>query len=96
MIQRPAPGTFDLELGYLAHTGQKLFTVTASEVFQHLQSPLDSARLRPARASSEGLGWLAASTCDLVTTGGGLNTRCGRPLFFIPRKRKSPELVGAF
>ncbi|WP_434706452.1 hypothetical protein [Pseudomonas sp. Z1-12] len=35
MIQRPAPGTLDLEFGVLAHAGQKFFTVTASEILQH-------------------------------------------------------------
>jgi hypothetical protein len=38
MIQRPAPGTFDLELGVLADTGKKSFALSTSEVFQHLQS----------------------------------------------------------
>jgi len=40
MIQRPASGTFDLELGFLAHAGQKSFALSTSEIFQHLQSLL--------------------------------------------------------
>jgi hypothetical protein len=39
MIQRPASGTFDLELCKPTHTGEKSFAVTASEFFQHLQIP---------------------------------------------------------
>ncbi|WP_237614148.1 MULTISPECIES: hypothetical protein [Pseudomonas] len=35
MIQRPASGTFDLEFGVLAHTGQKSLAVTAPEILQH-------------------------------------------------------------
>jgi hypothetical protein len=35
MIQRPTPGTFDLEFGVLAHASQKSFAVTASEILQH-------------------------------------------------------------
>ncbi|WP_414706017.1 hypothetical protein [Pseudomonas brassicacearum] len=38
MIQRPAPGTLDLEFGVLAHAGQKSFAVTASEILQHRKS----------------------------------------------------------
>ncbi|WP_406822830.1 hypothetical protein [Pseudomonas corrugata] len=37
MIQRPTPGTFDLEFGVLAHSGQKSFAATASEILQHLK-----------------------------------------------------------
>jgi len=40
MIQRPASGTFDLELGILAHSGKKSFAQSTSEIFQHLQSLL--------------------------------------------------------
>jgi len=40
MIQRPASGTFDLELGFLAHSGKKSFALSTSEFFQHLQSLL--------------------------------------------------------
>jgi uncharacterized protein (DUF1810 family) len=35
MIQCPASGTFDLEFGVLAHSGQKFFAMTASEILQH-------------------------------------------------------------
>jgi hypothetical protein len=66
MIQRPTSGTFDLELCKPTRAGEKSFAVTASEFFQHLQCLLISARLRPARASSEGLGWLAGWFCDLA------------------------------
>jgi hypothetical protein len=41
MIQRPASGTFDLELGFLAYAGKKSFALSTSEVFQHLQSLID-------------------------------------------------------
>jgi hypothetical protein len=39
MIQRPAPGTLDLELCKLTRTGEKSVAVTASDFFQHLQIP---------------------------------------------------------
>jgi len=39
MIQRPASGTFDLELCEPTRTGEKSFAITASEFFQHLQIP---------------------------------------------------------
>lgn len=39
MIQRPAPGTLDLELCKPTRAGEKSFAVTASEFFQHLQIP---------------------------------------------------------
>jgi hypothetical protein len=39
MIQRPASGTFDLELCKPTRSGEKSFAVTASEFFQHLQIP---------------------------------------------------------
>jgi hypothetical protein len=39
MIQRPASGTFDLELCKPTHTGEKSFAVTAPEFSQHLQIP---------------------------------------------------------
>jgi hypothetical protein len=38
MIQRPASGTLDLELGHLTDTGEKSFALSTSEIFQHLQS----------------------------------------------------------
>ncbi|MNM60027.1 hypothetical protein D3C81_712970 [compost metagenome] len=93
MIQRPASGAFNLELCELANTGEKSLAITASTFFQHLQSLMNSARLRPARASSEGLGWLAGYVCDLAATGSGLNTPCGRPLFFRANE-KAPNLSG--
>jgi hypothetical protein len=39
MIQRPASGTFDLELCKPTRTGEKSFAVTTPEIFQHLQIP---------------------------------------------------------
>jgi hypothetical protein len=39
MVQRPASGTFDLELCKPTRTGEKSSAVTASEFFQHLQIP---------------------------------------------------------
>jgi len=39
MIQRPASGTFDLELGKLTHSGEKSFAISTSAFFQHLQIP---------------------------------------------------------
>lgn len=39
MIQRPASGTFDLELCKPTRAGEKSFAVTASEFVQHLQIP---------------------------------------------------------
>ncbi|MDI2590008.1 hypothetical protein POF45_00995 [Pseudomonas sp. 681] len=39
MIQRPASGTFDLELGKLTHAGEKSFAISTSAFFQHLQIP---------------------------------------------------------
>jgi hypothetical protein len=41
MIQRPASGTLDLELGILTNTGEKSFAFPTSAIFQHLQSLLD-------------------------------------------------------
>lgn len=36
MIQRPATGAFDLELGHLANSGEKSFALATSAIFQHL------------------------------------------------------------
>lgn len=94
MIQRPASGTFDLELGFLAHTGKKSFALSTSEIFQHLQSLLVSARLRPARASSEGLGWLAGTVCDLAAPL-GVTAPSGVALSFS-LQRKSPDQCRGF
>jgi hypothetical protein len=41
MIQRPASGTLDLELGVLAYTSKKFIARSTSAIFQHLQSLLD-------------------------------------------------------
>jgi hypothetical protein len=46
MIQRPASGTFDLELCKPTRTGEKSFAVTASELFQHLQIPFAELPVR--------------------------------------------------
>jgi hypothetical protein len=62
MIQRPASGTFDLELCKPTRTGEKSFAVTASEFFQHLQCLLISARLRPALESKGALAGLQAGS----------------------------------
>jgi hypothetical protein len=35
MIQRPASGTFDLELCYSTQTGKKSFAFPTSAIFQH-------------------------------------------------------------
>lgn len=39
MIQRPAAGTLDLELGKLTHAGEKSVALSTAMIFQHLQSP---------------------------------------------------------
>lgn len=70
MIECPASGALDLELGDAGRSGQQSVAVTATDIFQHLQSLMNSARLRPARASSEGLGWLAGYICDLAACQG--------------------------
>ncbi|UWF52379.1 hypothetical protein NYP20_12050 [Pseudomonas sp. N3-W] len=44
MIQRPASGTFDLELGKLTHPGKQSIALTASAFFQHLQLPFAKSR----------------------------------------------------
>jgi len=43
MIQRPASGTFDLELCELTHAGEKSFAMPTSAFFQHLQIPFCKA-----------------------------------------------------
>jgi hypothetical protein len=96
MIQRPASGTLDLELCELTHTGKKSFAFTASAIFQHLQSLLISARLRPARASSGGLGWLAGWFCDPAAPL-GVSAPAGAALIFLARRNaKAPNLSGLF
>ena len=70
MIQRPAAGALDLELGDPCRSGEESFAITATDISKHLQSLGFSARLRPARASSEGLGWLAGYICDLAACQG--------------------------
>jgi len=86
MIQRPASGTLDLELGDPRRTGQESVTFSATDVSKHLQSLKFSARLRPARASSEGLGWLAGTICDLASPL-GVSAPSGVALsFFSPHK----------
>ncbi len=55
-----------------------------------------SARLRPARASSEGLGWLAGSVCDLASPL-GVTAPSGVALSFSgDRNAKAPINDGAF
>jgi hypothetical protein len=49
MIQRPAAGTFDLELSELAHAGKQSFAFTASAIFQHLLIPSISVTLAVGR-----------------------------------------------
>ncbi|WP_259741141.1 hypothetical protein [Pseudomonas frederiksbergensis] len=95
MIQRPASGTFDLELGKLTHSGEKSFAFSTSAFFQHLQVHLISARLRPARASSEGLGWLAGTICDLAFLL-GVRAPSGIALSFSRVHKKAPKLSGLF
>jgi hypothetical protein len=96
MIQRPAAGTFDLELGELTHTGEKSFALSTTVVFQHLQSLLISARLRPARASSGGLGWLAGTFCDPAAPL-GVSAPAGAALVFLARRNaKAPTSSGLF
>jgi hypothetical protein len=43
MIQRPAPGALDLELGILAHPGKQSFALTTPAVFQHRHTPFGPA-----------------------------------------------------
>jgi hypothetical protein len=43
MIQRSAPGTFDLELGVVAHPSEKSFAFSTAAIFQRLQSLLISS-----------------------------------------------------
>jgi hypothetical protein len=62
--------------------------------FNILQSLLVSARLRPARASSEGLGWLAGWICDLASPL-GVSAPAGVALYFLTHEQKSPDHVGA-
>jgi hypothetical protein len=38
MIQSPASGAFDLELGKLTHAGEKSVALSTSAIFKHLQS----------------------------------------------------------
>lgn len=38
MIQRPATGALDLELGDSGRSGEKSFAITATDVSKHLQS----------------------------------------------------------
>lgn len=38
MIQRPAAGALDLELGDSRRTGEKSFAITATDISKHLQS----------------------------------------------------------
>jgi hypothetical protein len=95
MIQRPASGTLDLELGKLTHAGEKSVAFATSAFFQHLQVHLFSARLRPARASSEGLGWLAGSICDLASPL-GVTAPSGVALSFSRANEKAPIMSGLF
>lgn len=47
MIQCAASGTLDLELGEIAHAGEKSFAVAASPFFQHMQKAFCAAGKRP-------------------------------------------------
>lgn len=86
MIQRSAAGALDLELGDPRRSGEESFAITATDISKHLQSLKFSARLRPARASSEGLGWLAGVVCDLASPL-GVTAPAGVALsFFSPHK----------
>lgn len=38
MIQCPATGALDLELGELTHTGKKSFAITTPQIFQHIKA----------------------------------------------------------
>lgn len=65
--------------------------MATSKIFKHLQSLVFSARLCPARASSEGLGWLAGYICDLASPL-GVTAPSGVALsFFSPYKRQSRD-----
>lgn len=92
MIQRPAAGTFDLELGELTHTGEESVALSTTAIFQHgLQSLVLLGSATLARAG--GLGWLAGTVCRLVAAGGARNTVGGRPLF-PPDTQKPRTLAG--
>ncbi len=61
--------------------------------FNILQSLLVSARLRPARASSEGLGWLAGYICDLAAPL-GVTAPSGVALSFTAQTKKPRSCRG--
>lgn len=96
MIQRPASGALDLEFCMLTHAGEESIAIPATKVFKHLQSLLISARLRPARASSGGLGWLAGPFCDPAAPL-GVTAPSGAALIFLAhRNAKAPTSSGLF
>lgn len=95
MIQRPASGTLDLELGELTHTGEKSFALSTAVVVQHLQSLLISARLRPlARAVGALAGLQAGSAIRRLLW--VLQHPLEQPSFSSAQKRESPDRFGAF
>lgn len=94
LIQCPASCAFDLKVVNPTHSGKESITFSATNVSKHLQSLKFSARLRPARASSEGHGWLAGTVCDLASPL-GVTAPSGVALSFLAAQMP-PELVGAF
>ncbi|KQQ63771.1 hypothetical protein ASF66_05410 [Pseudomonas sp. Leaf129] len=87
MIQRPAAGTFDLELNELAHAGKQSFAFTASAIFQHLLIPSISVTLAVGRKN--------------VANGQAGALRVASPAkatfrFCNVQKREGPEMFGAF
>lgn len=54
MIQRSATGTFDLEFGKTAHTGEKSVAFTASAIFKHLHNLPLSAMPTPLSLVTKG------------------------------------------
>lgn len=94
LIQCPASCAFDLKVVNPTHTGKESITFSATNVSKHLQSLKFSARLRPARASSEGLGWLAGYICDLASPL-GVTAPSGVALSFSRRTNdKAPTSSG--
>lgn len=81
MIQRPASGTFDLELGKHAHSCEQALATATTAFIQHLHSLLESARL--AALSRE---WGALAGLQLTLLVGGLSSVCQHRL-------RSPSLL---
>lgn len=80
VIDHPTVGAFDLEFAGNTGFGQHSITVTAPDLFQHLQDPFTFGNLGPALASVGGLGWLAAAPA------------CWRPTQVLPHLKSVASL----